>query len=143
MPNSVFQVHAKENSVSGGTGVNTGISLRPGQLLQISADPNDTWSAGVHDRVSNANGLSNPLGGNYGLHTRGAQSFLFGSLVGSLDGGRTFFGVGTTLTMTILTAGTLTLHYWDSNHSDNSGSIEVLVNVYSGPTNVRPLPPSV
>lgn len=143
MPNSVFQVNAKDNSVSGGVALNTGISLRPGQLLQISVDPNATWSAGVHDRVSNANGLSNPLGGNYGLHIRGPQSFLFGALVGSLDGGRTFFGVGTNLTMTIMTAGTLTLHYWDSDNSDNSGVIDVRVSVYSGPSNVLPLSPQV
>jgi hypothetical protein len=141
MPNSVFRVSAKLHSVSVGTGLDTGIALRPGQLLQISVDPNDTWSAGVLDRESNANGLSNPLGGNYGLHLRGGQSFLFGSLVGSLDGGRTFFGVGTNLTMTILTAGTLTLYYWDSNDADNTGIVEVRVNVYSGPTNVQPLTP--
>lgn len=141
MSSSVFHVRAKENSVSGGTGLNTGIGLKPGQLLVIGADPNETWSAGVADRVSNANGLGNPLGGQYGLFARGPQSFLYGALVGSLDGGRTFFGVGTNLTMTILTAGTLTLYYWDSNNSDNSGGINVHVNIYGGPTNVNPLGP--
>lgn len=139
MPNSSFQVKAKENSISGGVGLNTKVSLQPGQMIHIAVDPNDTWRAGVSDRESNANGLSNPLGGNYGLHTRGSQSFLFGALVGSLDGGKTFFSVGTHLTMTVLTAGTLMLYYWDSNNSDNSGTITVRINVYTGPTNVTPL----
>ncbi|PRQ05694.1 hypothetical protein [Enhygromyxa salina] len=139
MHNSVFQVKAKEHSVSGGVGLATGITVRPGQLLQITADPNDRWSAGVKDRVSNANGLGNPLGGNYGLHTRGDQSFLYGALVGSLDGGKTFFGVGTSLTMTLVTDGKLTLHYWDSNNHDNSGTVRVMVRIYNGPINVNPI----
>ena len=139
MYESKFQVKAREHSVSGGVGLDTGILLRPGQVVHICANPNDRWSAGVTDRVSNANGLGNPLGGNFGLYTRGLQSFLYGSLVGSLDGGKSFFGIGTNLTMTILTKGTLTLHYWDSNRGDNSGTVRVLVNVYTGPTNVNPI----
>lgn len=137
MPASVFTVKAKENSVTGGIGLNTGINAQPGQLLVINVDPRDTWSAGIADRTSNANGLGNPLGGNYGLHTRGSQSFLFGSLVGSLDGGNTFFSVGTNLTMTVLTSGTLTLYYWDSNNNDNSGQVRVVISTYNGPTNVK------
>ena len=136
MSTSVFHVLAKENSVSGGTGLNTGLALQPGQLLVLDVDPNETWSAGAADRTSNANGLGNPLGGNFGLFTRGSQSFLYGALVGSLDGGKTFFGVGTNLTMTVLTKGTLTLYYWDSNSGDNTGGVYVRANIYSGPTNV-------
>lgn len=135
---SVFQIDARTHSVAGGVGLNTGLFLSPGQLLTIHADPSDTWSAGVADRVSNANGLGNPLGGNYGLHTRGDYAFLFGSLVGSLDGGRTFFGVGTQLCMTILTKGALMLYYWDSNVGDNAGKVRVVVQVFEGPANVSP-----
>ena len=65
-----------EISVSGGVGLNTNLNLQPGQLLVISVDPRDTWSAGAADRTSNANGLGNPMGGNYGQFTRGSQSFL-------------------------------------------------------------------
>lgn len=137
MPISTFTVKAKQHSVSGGVGLNTNLNLQPGQLLVISVDPRDTWSAGAADRTSNANGLGNPMGGNYGQFTRGSQSFLYGSLVGSLDGGQTFFGVGTTLTMTVLTQGMLNLYFWDSNNQDNSGEIRVVVSLYSGPTNVK------
>jgi hypothetical protein len=137
MTASSFNVKAMENSISGGTGFNTGIGVEPGQLLVISADPKDVWSAGVADRMSNANGLGNPLGGNYGLYTRGSHSFLYGSLVGSFDNGTTFFGVGTCLTMTVLTTGTLKLYYWDSNKDDNTGQVRVLVSTFDGPTNVQ------
>lgn len=137
MPASSFNVKAMQNSVSGGTGLNTQLHVEPGQLLVISVDPADVWSAGAADRTSNANGLGNPLGGDYGLFTRGSQSFLYGALVGSLDNGSTFFGIGTLLTMTVLTSGTLKLYYWDSNNNDNAGQIRVLVNVYDGPTNAQ------
>lgn len=133
MAHNNFTVDARTHSISGGTGLDTGIALSPGQLLTVHVDPDETWSAGAADRTSNANGLGNPLGGDYGLFGRGAQSFLFGALVGSLDGGATFFGVGTQLSMTILTEGTLSFYYWDSNHEDNSGQLRVSVQVYDGP----------
>lgn len=126
-------VKAKENSVSGGVPMDTGISVKPGQLLTISVPPDDTWSAGAANRTSNANGLGNPLGGNFGLFTKGNFAFLFGSLVGSLDGGKTFFGVGTRLEMTILAPGKLWLYYWDVNNQDNTDSITATVVVYTGP----------
>src|SRR5688572_25466329 len=92
MPATVFTVKAMENCVSGGIGLNTGINVQPGQLIVISVDPRDIWSAGGGDKMSNANGLGNPLGGKYGLYTRGSQSFLYGALVGSIDNGATYFG---------------------------------------------------
>ncbi len=66
MPNQ-FEVKAKENSVSGGTPLVTGITVTKGELLTISASPDDKWRADTADRESNANGLSNPFGGNFGL----------------------------------------------------------------------------
>jgi hypothetical protein len=140
MPNSVLKVDAKAHSVSGGNGLNTGFSLRPGDILTIVAGPDDKWAAGTPNRYSNANGLGNPLGGNFGLYRRGDQSFLYGALVGSLDGGKTFFSVGTHLSMTVLTEGTLTLHYWDSNNQDNAEFISVIIQIYSGPHNVSKVP---
>jgi hypothetical protein len=113
--------------------MDTQINVKPGQLLTISASPDDTWSAGAANRTSNANGLSNPLGGNFGTFAKDNFSFLYGSLVGSLDGGKTFFGVGTRLEMTILAPGKLSLFYWDVNNQDNSGSITATVVVYDGP----------
>lgn len=129
-----FVVKAKENSVSGGTPLVTGISVTKGQLLTISVPADDTWSAGTPDRESNANGLSNPLGGNFGVFTKAPFSFFYGALVGSLDEGKTFFAVGTRMEMSILfPAGRLLLYYWDVNNADNSGSITADVEVYNGP----------
>ncbi|HWU91192.1 MAG TPA: hypothetical protein VN253_28190 [Kofleriaceae bacterium] len=130
MISKTIVVGAKEHSVTRGAGAKTNIVIKAGQLLVITAAASDTWSAGTADRTSNANGLGNPLGGNYGLHQRADFKFLFGSLVGSLDGGKTFFGVGTYLAMTMVTSGELTLHYWDSNTTDNSGAIAVNVQVF-------------
>lgn len=128
-----FVVQAGANSSSGGVGLNTGISVAPGDLLTISANPDDTWTAGPGPRVSNANGLGNPLGQNFGTHTQNRFTFLFGSLVGSLDGGATFFAVGTRMEQTILAPGRLSLYYWDANNVDNSGSVTATVVVYRGP----------
>ena len=133
MPNQ-FEVKAKENSVSGGAPLNTGIVVTKGELLTISVSPDDKWSAGAADRESNANGLSNPFGGNYGLFAHNGFSFFYGSLVGSIDGGKTFFAVGTRMEMSILIQeGRLTLYYWDVNQGDNSGSVIATVAVYKGP----------
>src|SRR5687768_2902483 len=74
-----FDVKAKDNSVSGGTPLVTGITVTKGELLTISVSPDDKWSAGVADRESNANGLSNPFGGSYGLFTHNGFSFFYGS----------------------------------------------------------------
>lgn len=133
MATAQFVVKAKDNSITGGTLLDTGINLTPGKLLTISVPPDETWSAGAGQRTSNANGLSNPLGGNFGTFTHNGFSYLFGSLVGTTDGGRTFFPVGTQLEMTVLNNGRLSLCYWDQNNADNSGSVTATVAVYGGP----------
>lgn len=134
MAQSNFVVKAKENSVSGGTPMVTGISVSKGELLTISVPADDKWSAGVADRESNANGLSNPFGGPYGVFTHNGFSFFYGSLVGSLDEGKTFFAVGTRMEMSILIpAGRLLLYYWDVNNGDNTGSVTATVERYKGP----------
>jgi len=133
MPNQ-FEIKAKENSVSGGTPMVTGVSLSKGDFLTINVSPDDKWSAGAGKRESNANGLSNPFGDDFGVFTHNGFSFLFGSLVGSLDGGKTFFAVGTRMEMSIIVpTGRLTLFYWDVNKDDNTGSVIATVAVYKGP----------
>jgi hypothetical protein len=132
-----FNVDANQNSVSGGNGYDTGIVVKPGQLLVFDAGKLDTWILGPGPRASNANGLGNPFGANFGNYTLPGTdfSFLYGALVGSLDGGKTFFPIGTKGEQSIIKGGwgRLRLYAWDSNAVDNSGSIEVHVEVYSGP----------
>jgi hypothetical protein len=129
-----FEVKAKENSVSGGNPLVTGITVSKGMILTVSVPADDKWSAGAAKRESNANGLSNPFGDDFGFFTHNNFSFLYGSLVGSLDDGKTFFAVGTRLEMTILCPkGRLLLYYWDINKDDNSGSVTATVALYNGP----------
>lgn len=128
-----YEVKALDNSLSGGTPLNTGIAVSPGQLLTISVSPEDTWKAGEVGRTSNANGLGNPLGDDFGVFEDGDFGFLYGSLIGTLDGGKTYFPVGTKLDMTVLNSGELSLLYWDSNTEGNSDSVTAVVQVYEGP----------
>lgn len=128
-----FEIKAKENSITGGRPLDTEIKVKPGDLLVVTASPDDTWSAGPADRTSNANGLGNTLGGAYGMYASGAHRFLFGSLIGTFDDGKTYFGVGTYLAMTILTEGVLKFVYWDGFSGDNSGSVKATVQLYGGP----------
>ena len=131
--NHNFDVKAKDNSITGGVPLDTTLKVRPGDLLVITASPDDTWSLGEGDRVCNANGLSNPMGGSYGFYSNGTTSFLFGSLVGTFDEGKTYFGIGTYLAMTVLTKGILKFACWDGFSGDNSGSVNVTVQMYTGP----------
>jgi hypothetical protein len=129
--NKQFEVFAKQNSISGGVGLDTGLKVSKGQHLSISVDAKETWSAGNGPRTSNADGLGNPLGKNFGNYNKLGSSFLFGSLVGSLDGGKTVFLVGTHWQGEIPNDGVLSFYYWDSNSSNNSGSVKVNVQLES------------
>lgn len=126
-----FVVKAKENSIKGGQGVKTGLVVKPGQRLVITASPDDTWTCGAGQRTSNANGLGNPLGEELGFFVNKHAVFLYGSLVGSVDNGKTYFPVGTRLDMPILGPGKLSLWCWDSNNVDNSGEITATVDLVS------------
>jgi hypothetical protein len=123
-----FVVKAKENCIRFGKGVKTGLVLARGQRLVIKAT--GTWSLGEGDRTSDANGLGNPQGGkDFGVHTWNSAQYIYGSLVGSVDNGKTFFPVGTRLDMPVLAPGKLSLWCWDSNSADNSGAITATVDV--------------
>ncbi len=111
--------------------LNTHISLNAGDTLSIHVDPGDMWSAGNNhpmSRKSNADGLGNPLGGNYGLYSSGGSTFHFGSLIGRIGSGDYFF-VGSGFNQKIETSGELTLLYWDNNYRDNRGSISADISV--------------
>ena len=126
-----FEVKAKENSATGGNALNTGVVVAKGDRLIIKVAEDDTWSAGGSETTSNANGLvaGNKYGGVFGTYTSPTTgaTFPFGSLVGSLDGGKSYFLVGTQFDGPVPQAGTLSLLYWDMNNEDNSGSITVSV----------------
>ncbi len=139
---SSFNVKAKENSASGGIALNTGIVVAKGDRLIIKAAEDQTWSCGaLADYTSNANGLvaGNKYGGVYGnmLSPTSGALLPYGSLVGSLDGGKTHFLVGTQYDAPAQQAGTLTLCYWDANSEDNTGSVTVSVQTEPAPVTVK------
>jgi hypothetical protein len=126
----VFTVQANNHSVSKpsfpGAGFNTHITVTRGQLLVITAAKPDTWSIDPDPiYFSTANGLPDfPI-------TLENFTFAIGSLIGSLDGGNTFFAVGTLMQMTVLHPGTLRLYFWDVDFENNVGSMRVEVKVYN------------
>jgi hypothetical protein len=135
----IFTVRASVHSISNTTfpvasrGLLTTTTVSPGQLLVIDVDKLDAWSIGASNFNSNANGTGNPFGTNQGTFVFNNFKARFGSLVGSLDNGLTFFPVGTKLEMTILQPGTLRLYCWDSDFANNVDFLQVHVEVYGGP----------
>jgi len=144
---ATFTVSAKFNCLETPTIENrvspfhTGLSVDVGDLLVFDVDPNQVWSAGFNRDsnqninivvTTNANGSSgngNPFGDDYGSITIGSYSFPIGSLVGSLDGGASFFLIGTDLAMFAPKAGRLSFYHWDTTGYDASGSIDVSVSI--------------
>jgi hypothetical protein len=99
------------------------------------------WSAGAANRISNANGLvgpggdcgvpPNPPAGNYGLLSLGAFSAPYGALVGRIDS--TYYLLGTSFNQAVTSSGQLFLFYWDTQTSDNFGSVVAEVDVVPEP----------
>ena len=139
-----FTVKAKENSVSGGTGLNTGLVYNMGDLITGSVSVDDLWNSGALPRWSNANGqigdlfyngidsqvtdwnasidVGDKIGKNWnGSYSKSGFTFAYGTFVGQI--GSTYFELGTDFSVAAPEAGTLNLFYWDSNKNDNSGSI--------------------
>ena len=147
---SNFAVDAKSNSSSGGLGLDT-ISLTAGQSFSVVAAASDLWSAGDLPRYSNANGLiantfatgsdesgkaaGTLIGQNWGSSTQNGFTAAYGQLVGQI--GSQYFALGTNTGGVATSAGTLKLFFWDTNPSDNAGSI--LVNVTAN-ANVAAVP---
>ena len=116
--------------------IDTGIFLDGDDYLLITVDPLDMWSAGPEQRnppksrISNADGLGNPYGGDWGFYTdRGSgSSFRFGTLVGQIGGGA-YFEVGTYYYEHVTDTGELTLFYWDINNYDNTGYVTASITL--------------
>jgi len=123
--NKQFEVFARQNSISGGTGLDTGLQVSTGQHLVMTVDEEDTWKWAAGVNTSNANGSSaHPI-------TKLGATFSVGTLVASLDGGKTFFRVGTNWNSTVPNDGVLSFYYWDSDSSNNSDSVTASVQVKS------------
>jgi len=142
---ALVTVDAKANSSSGGIGLNSGVTLSAGQEFSVTVAATDLWSAGPLPRWSDANGLDGNLfatgsdesgqpagtqiGTNFGNWTQFGLAAPYGALVGELN--NIYFLIGTNFSGLAPGVGkdTLTLFYWDSNNSDNAGSIVADISV--------------
>lgn len=113
-------------------GTPTGLNFNIGDPLSVTADPADTWVLGSGpERVINADGFSLATGftaSSFANFDAFGQSFRFGTLVGQIGMGD-FFAIGSNFVGTANAAGELSLFNWDSNVSDNSGSISISANI--------------
>ncbi|MFN6538164.1 MAG: hypothetical protein RM021_017705 [Nostoc sp. EkiNYC01] len=131
-----FDVHSRVHSLAGKVGtdphLNTNIQLNPEDVLTIDVHPKDLWSILSDNRVwdINANGLGEDNKQRYGSGLASKNfNFQHGSLIGTLDDGKTYFPVGTHLKLTVLIPGTLKLVHWDQDYTNNNGSVRAFVNV--------------
>lgn len=134
---ALYTVDAYSNSSSGGSGLNTGISFSAGDAFTVTVSPTDLWNAGALPRWSNADGLTpylyatgsddsgypagTQIGVPFPLWSQASLTAAYGTLVGEIAG--TYFVLGTNFAGVAPVAGTLSLYYWDSNYSDNTGRI--------------------
>ncbi|WP_162555957.1 hypothetical protein [Reichenbachiella versicolor] len=117
-----FDVYAMENSVTGGVGLSVG-TFYPGDKITITCAEDDFWYWIVSSSFTNANGASGDLWSIFGFQ------FRLLSLVGSFDGGITYFKVGTNFE-TIVDSDEpveLTLYAWDVDFANNSGFVTASV----------------
>ena len=145
-PGVGFEVKAKEHSSADSQGLAT-IVLQAGQSFSIAVASDDLWSAGPVPRWSNADGLVDNLFATAGDESGAAEgeligvnygnygAFAYGTLVGRIGNG-SFFQVGTDYQGVATQAGTLSLFYWDSNSSDNSGYITAYINAVPEPSSL-------
>ncbi len=131
--------------------VDTGVDLKAGDVLHLRCDPYDTWNldkgAGL---ATNANGYFSPISGqNNPRAVHLGQWFFFsrGCLLGTLDDGKTYFGIGTWLDMTVQQKGRLKLICWDDSAGDDTGDIEAKIWTSAAPylpagTGAGPHPPA-
>jgi Domain of unknown function (DUF4114) len=130
-----FDVDAKENSVSQivPSLLKTGLCLQAGDLITVDVHPLDFWSLLNGDLrfnvTTNGRKSDGTFNSDYFRLDKFGHNFVYGSLVGTLDGGKTFFQVGTHLQMTALNAGHLSLACWDLDYANNKGLVRVYVKV--------------
>lgn len=156
-----YDVFAKENSVVGGTGLNTGLTFTAGESITGSVNPNDIWSADPTRYTSrgpywsNADGLvrdffatgSDESGEAAGalIGSRFSSNFNhnglsapYGSLVGEIN--NNFFLLGTSFDLPAPESGELSLFYWDSVAADNADFVTVSITTNDNSVSAVPVP---
>jgi hypothetical protein len=124
-----FTVYALDNSVAGGSALDTGLALASGESLTITAS--GVWSNDPDTGTYN----SGPDGHGNSTYTVAGQTFDIGSLVGKIGAGD-YFLIGSSFTGTANATGVLDLFYWDSDANNNSGSVTAAVTAVPEPANL-------
>lgn len=148
-----FVVSAKANAATGGLPLPTGIMVTEGELLTVTTNAEDLWSAGKLPRWSNADGLVGDtfatgsdesgqaagtlIGKNFGIYTKNDFKAPFGALVGQI--GSTYVLFGTSYSAAAPATGLLSLYNWDSYGPDNANSILVSVSAVPEPSTMSAL----
>jgi hypothetical protein len=141
-------VDAKANSVTGGTGKDTGITLTAGEHLNVQVGATDLWSAGSLPRWADADGLTKviigtgsdesgyaagtQIGAVFPMLTLNGYTAPYASLVGKI--GAVYQLLGVDFDGTAWGSGGLSLYFWDENEYDNTGSVSADVAHYSSVT---------
>lgn len=153
---AVYEVNAKTNSTTGGSGVAVA-AFTVGTTFTITTDPLDLWKTGNSPHWSNANGLTGPnllstgfadtngdrptnknkagtiIGQSYANRTQGGLSAPQGALVGEWGNALgQYFLIGTNFTGIALDS-QLKLYAFDRNISGNGGSILANLNISAVP----------
>lgn len=105
----------------------TGIQLKPGDLLIIDVSPQDMVNLGGFFTNANAIAVDGRRWGNYRPHK--AHAYRVSSLIATIDDGKTFFPVGTHLQITVLNPGMLRFVCWDVDWTNNYGFVKPYVKV--------------
>jgi hypothetical protein len=90
----------------------------------VSLDIGDLFATGTDE---SGQPVGTKIGQNFGLLVQSGLSAPYGALVGELGG--LYFALGTAFSGAAPASGTLKLFYWDSNNSDNTGSVVADVRV--------------
>jgi len=142
---TVFIVDALAHSSNSGAGTGLGtISLAAGDVFNLTVGLEDLWNAGALPRWSDADGLVGDrlatgadesgqtagtlIGMDFGLLGIGGFFAPYGSLVGQIGTGPGSYRLlGTSFSGPAWDTGVLTLFYWDTETSDNTGSVAVSI----------------
>lgn len=130
-------VDAKANSIAGGTGYDTGVSLNEGESFSaVVANAGTTFWKNDPSDGYNATAAGNAGFGTYTAYV-GSTGYTFniGTLVGEVGNGA-YFAVGTSYSGTADTGGDLKLFFWDSDAGNNSGTQSVAVSAVPEPANM-------
>lgn len=123
-----------KNNASDSSPVDTGVFLHQNQTFTVSVDPEALWQFSPIYGGVNANGMTgwdlpadNPDGSTF--------TGQIGALVGRIGDGN-FFLVGTDFSGQAGNDGVLSLMFWDSDSSNNGGSLTADVNAVPEPASL-------